>query len=557
MASLSKTKHIFGFTSPRTLEKIIPELIILDAQFSGKKWIDNQIEFFDVLYKSDSYEGSTYPTDPALAARDRITRAPKALGFIQLNPTIQLTEAGKQLISQKRLSELFTKQLLKFQLPSPYHTQSPTIEFNVKPYLELLRLIYELGSISKTEIALFFLQMTNYKLFNNIKSKILSFREARAKDKKVSWKTYVSEEFKRQIFFIFSDEIEKKEFKTRESKDISFQKFLRTKESNMRDYADAFFRYIRSTELVTIEKNTLHLKISETNRENVVFLLQNTERDADPLNLKEYEQYLFDPRTLLVLEDDFDLLIKKIKHLDPSANTSKLSIVAAKDLLEVLELSKKSQSIQNSISMLKMRSDIKDILDVFDKIKKREVPDVPLFLEWNIWRAFAALNHTQNIEGNFIIDLDGMPLNTAPGKKPDIEINYGNFSCIIEVTMSSGETQFNMESSSVPRHYGDLVRKVDHDAYCIFIAPKISEGTKAHFFNLNRFPTKHYGGKTKIIPMSLDDFISFLQIGFAHNFQNTQKLKLWLDNLIAFNLEGDDEQEWFNKISSTITKWAV
>lgn len=100
--------------------------------------------------------GTTYPKDPALAARDRITRAPKALGFVQLKPFIQLTNAGNQLVDQKRLPELFTKQLLKFQLPSPYHTQSPTVNFNVRPYLELLRLINELGSISKTEIALFF-----------------------------------------------------------------------------------------------------------------------------------------------------------------------------------------------------------------------------------------------------------------------------------------------------------------------------------------------------------------------------------------------------------------
>ena len=110
MASLSKSKHLFGFTSPRTLEKIIPELRLLDEKFKGKKWnTQTQIKFFDTLFLSNFYEGEKRPTDPALAARDRITRAPKALGFIQLTPEINLTKAGKQLISEKRLDEIFTK----------------------------------------------------------------------------------------------------------------------------------------------------------------------------------------------------------------------------------------------------------------------------------------------------------------------------------------------------------------------------------------------------------------------------------------------------------------
>ena len=556
MASLSKTKHLFGFTSPRTIEKIIPELNILSQQFSGKAWGENQINFFDAIFKSDFYEGTTYPQDPALAARDRITRAPKALGFIQLKPFIELTKAGNQLVNQKRLPELFTKQLLKFQLPSPYHTQSPTVNFNVRPYLELLRLINELGSISKTEIALFFLQLVNYNKFDEIKNKILKFRETRKNNRSVSWKTYVSQEFEKQISIIFADEVTAKNFRTRESSDESFKKFVKTKEGNMRDYADAFFRYIRGTQLVTIDKN-LHLRISNLKQDSVDFLLKNTDRNALNLTLVEYENYLFDPDELIVLEDNSELINSKIKELDDSIDVESLRVDDAKDLLNDLEIQRKAKTIEDTVNHLKLRSDIDDILDIFAKIKKRDVPDVPLFLEWNIWRAFAALNHTQAIEGNFIVDLDGMPLNTAPGKKPDIEINYGSFSCIVEVTMSSGDTQFNMEGSSVPRHYGDLVRKVDHDAYCIFIAPKVAPGTKAHFFNLNRFSTKHYGGKTKIVPMSLDDFISFLQVGITHNFQDVNKLKNWLDNLISFNLDSEDEEVWFEESRRKISTWAM
>ena len=104
MGSLSKVKALFGFTSPRTLEKIIPEIELLTNSFSGKKWTGNselQANFFDSLYKSEFYEGESYPADPAFAARDRITRAPKAFGFVDLKPEIQITEAGKLLLTGK------------------------------------------------------------------------------------------------------------------------------------------------------------------------------------------------------------------------------------------------------------------------------------------------------------------------------------------------------------------------------------------------------------------------------------------------------------------------
>jgi len=130
MANLTKTKTLFGFTSPRTLEKIIPEIKILTEKFSNLEWSGNQElqkEFFDSLFNSEFYEGESYPSDPALAARDRITRAPKALGFVDLKPKVHITAIGEILLKGKRIDETFTKQLLKFQLPSPYHIQSNLI----------------------------------------------------------------------------------------------------------------------------------------------------------------------------------------------------------------------------------------------------------------------------------------------------------------------------------------------------------------------------------------------------------------------------------------------
>ena len=143
-----------------------------------------------------------------------------------MHPKVELTEAGILLLSEKRLDETFTRQLLKFQLPLPYHTQSRTVDFNVRLYLELLRLIKAVESLSKTEIALFFSQLTNYSKFDIIVKKILEFRE-NSKSYKGSRKMYVSKCFENEVLKIFENEIQSKKLKTRESSGTSLQNFIK------------------------------------------------------------------------------------------------------------------------------------------------------------------------------------------------------------------------------------------------------------------------------------------------------------------------------------------
>ena len=562
MANLTKTKTLFGFTSPRTLEKIIPEIGILVDNFSNLKWSGNkdlQIAFFDKLFQSEFYEGESYPSTPDLAARDRITRAPKALGFVDLKPTIKLTEIGKKLLDEKRLDETFTRQLLKFQLPSPYHTQSQHIEFKVKPYLELLRLINDLGSLSKTEIALFFLQLTNIDKYEEIKNKIIHFRKS-SKDFHGSRKMYVSDCFEKEITQMFNDEITSEKIKTRESDDVSLKKFIKTKQANLRDYADAFSRYIRATELVTFEKRTFRLIISPAKKEEVNYLLSKIERTPILFkNEKDFKEYLFSEKTLTLFSDNQDLLKSKIYTLDSTADITNKTLDQLKDKLDEYKTEIKNKNIEerkNELKSYRENQEISEIIDTFEQIVKKEVPDPPLFLEWNVWRSLVMLNYAKKVDGNFIMDMDGMPLNYAPGNKPDIEAEYDDFGMIVEVTMSGGNTQYNMEGESVPRHYGKAKEKFNgKDMYCIFIAPKISEGTLAHYFNLNRINTKLYGGKTKIIPLSLNDFTSFIEVGIKNKFNNPKILKSWLDLQWENNQNSDDENIWHEQVNASVHSW--
>lgn len=560
MANLSKSKALFGFTSPRTIEKIIPEIQILTDNFSGAEWSGNeevQKSFFQTLFDSEFYEGDTFPSDPALAARDRITRAPKAFGFVDLDPKISLTKAGELLLSEKRLDETFTRQLLKFQLPSLYHTQSRKIEFGVKPYLELIRLIYDLESLSKTEIALFFSQLIHFSEYDRIVKKIKNFREG-SKKYKGSRKMYVNECFENEILKIFNEEVISKNLKTRESNDTSLKNFIKTKRANMKDYADAFVRYIRATELITFQKRTFRLIISPEKIDEVLFLLKTVSREPITFkNEREFKDYLFNPFTVKLLTDDKNLLIEKINQLGNTTVDNSFSIEELKDILDSLRIVVKSKNIEERKQELKDYKEAVEIFEVFDKIKSKDVPDAPLFLEWNVWRSFVMLNYAKRIDGNFIMDIDGMPLNTAPGNKPDLEIEFDDFGIIGEVTLSSGATQFKLEGDSVPRHYGDFKERINKESYCLFIAPTIDEGTKAFFFNLNKGFTRRYGGATKIIPLSLEKFIEFFNVGVQNKFSDPNKLKTWLENQWVINQTIGDEVEWSNLIDVNIKTWAA
>ena len=217
--------------------------------------------------------------------------------------------------------------------------------------------------------------------------------------------------------------------------------------------------------------------------------------------------------------------------------------IVAEDLSILVEKEKKK---------LKSYQEYDDIISTFNEIEKKEIADPPLFLEWNVWRSFAMLDDG-DISGNFKIDDDGITLYTAPGNAPDIVCRYKDFETIVEVTMSSGHKQYEMEGEPIARHYGDHKITTNKDVYCIFIAPQLSGAAVAHYFVLYRTNIEKYGGRAKIIPISLGDFKKLL------NNANNSKVKPTADDLkklwseiAALALTSDSEVEWCRKISTKV-----
>ena len=220
MASIN-SKVIFVTTSPRTPSKMIPEIELLNTHFAGQKWNkETQLAFMELLKEENFFNGEG-AKDPSFSARDRINRAPKALGFVVLSPKIQLTLAGEELINSKRKEEIFLRQLLKFQVPSPFHKPTESsAEFWVKPYLELFRLVRHFGSLKFDELRIFGLQLVDYREFDLIVEKINKFRIAKA-EYVGNYKKFRAEYLDKEIREIYEADISSGNTKTRQTNDAS------------------------------------------------------------------------------------------------------------------------------------------------------------------------------------------------------------------------------------------------------------------------------------------------------------------------------------------------
>ena len=557
MAKSIDSKVLFITTSPRTPEKMISEIDLLSKNFEGKKWnTETQIAFMELLRNENFFNGSGN-NDPAFSARDRINRAPKALGFILLEPTIKLTESGKALISAKRKEEVFLRQLLKFQIPSPYHTPSEkAADFYVKPYLEILRLIYTLGTLKFDELMIFGLQLTDYREFNNIVKKIEKFRIDREKTSKKyrEFKYYAQ---MNELQEIYSSELAKGETSTRESNIATAKKFLQTKASNMHDYADACIRYLRATGLVSISHIGRSLSILPEKKKDVEFILNNISREPVFIDDKaKYLDYLGNSELPKLLTDNKDSLLQKIREENPTEQIQEsVTIHELKEKLDDLIITKREKLIQSQIAEIKDYKKYDDIQTTFTQIEENDIYDPSLILEWNVWRGMTMLDGG-NIKANLKFDDFGNPMSTAQGNMADIVCDYETFGLTVEVTMASGQKQYEMEGESVSRHLAKFKKETGKEAYCLFVAPTINEACIAHFYGLHNLNISYYGGKSVIVPLPLNVFKKMLEDSFKASYTpNPQQVKSFFEYSKSIASESHSEQEWYNKIVEKALNW--
>lgn len=554
-----KSKTLFFTTSPRTPLKMIPEIEVLDKFFGGKVWNkDTQVEFIKRLVEGKDFQGEGSGKEMAFSARDRINRSPKALGFVDLKPTISLTEPGKQFISGKRTEEILLRQLLKFQLPSVYHKEPEKFKgvFGVKPYLEIFRLIYELGTVSFDELMIFGMQMTHYLKFDIVKEEIRQFRRMKTYTK-TSYKVFKGDYLRKELEKVYRDDINEGNTRTRESKDESIDKFIRTKARNLRDYTDACFRYLRATGMVEISQKGHSLSIMPEKKKEVEFFLNTVNRKPIFIDDEQkYKEYLFDVITPVLYSDDRTRLLRQISEMEgTSEKLIDKTSEQLKDKLEKAIQNRKKAILEEQMQRLKEYGEYSDVMAVYDDIKSNILYDAPLMLEWNTWRAMVMLDGGE-IKANLKLDDKGQPMSTAQGNTADIICDYGDFGLAVEVTMQSGHKQYEMEGESVSRHLAKLKKETGKNSYCLFIAPKINESCIAYFYALHTMNIAFYGGISVIVPLELDVFINMLEQSYRSDYiPNPEHVKEIFEYSLMQAEEAKDEKEWYYKVREKALNW--
>lgn len=556
--ALLDARVIFLTTSPRTAEKMIPEIDLLNQHFAGQVWnLETQSAFMDVLRDENFFNGRG-ENDPSFSARDRINRAPKAYGFVTLTPTIQLTPAGVELITAKRKQNVFFRQLLKFQLPSPYHRLKDNgADFYVKPFLEIFRLIRHFGSLKFDELQIFGMQLINYNYFDKIVEKIEQFRIDRAKTKK-NYRLFKKETLGNEINEIYSFEIAANDIKIREKRGKSLEQFINTKANNMRDYADACVRYLRATGMVNVSHIGRTLSIVPEHLEDVDYVLKNVERAPVLIGDEtQYVNYLGSINQPVLLTDNKTLLISKLKkEFSATEIDFTQNIETLRDIFDDLVISRQQSIIRKEVVELKDYKQYDEIQNQFNQIlTERNLYDAPLLLEWNTWRAMTMLDGG-DIKANLKFDDFGKPMSTAQGNMADIVCDYGDFGLSVEVTMASGQKQYEMEGEPVTRHLGKLKKSTNKPSYCLFIAPIINPTVIGHFYVLHKLNVEVYGGRSTIVPLPLNVFMKMVEDSYKADYVPEPKhVKRFFEHSQKLAETSQSEMEWYEGVTQSALNW--
>ena len=469
-------------TSPRSPYKLQGELKLLKA-FDGRVWDKTtQLEFAKSLSNYDGFEGNVSKEETAFSARDRL-RGPRLMGFIctpkrgAKGGKLEFTDVGNLFLdaTQEQQELIFQRQIAKVQYRSHLHNNKGFEDMNVRPLMLMIKLLLELDKMSKEEIALFALTLTDYRKFDDVVKEIKNYRIEVSKRKAgIERKTYKKDYAIQYVNKVYEDDIEQGKVKLREGgKDFS-----KTKLQTLKDYSDSTIRYIRATGLFTLLPHGQTLALTKAKIEDSLYLLNKYGLGISSYSDNEYSDYVMNylgnpslPELRIDNNEDqqkdFRRMYDSVKLVDTNfASAIEIEFTNAKSSIEkinaIVRLEKKMTEIQLKNEAKSIRKDftssLNDIKQIFVDINARDkdIVDRPLMYEWNTWRSMVLINDALNVQGNYHADADGNPVSTASGNMPDILCEYENFWLGVEVTLQSGMKQYETEGEPISRHIGKL-----------------------------------------------------------------------------------------------------
>ena len=166
----------------------------------------------------------------------------------------------------------------------------------------------------------------------------------------------------------------------------------------------------------------------------------------------------------------------------------------------------------------------------YDDDNAIEVPrdEMPVYLEWVLWRAMLAIDHLVNkpydVRG-FRLDADFMPVSTAGGGRGDLYCEFNEYTILTEVTMSTSSRQEAMEGEPVRRHVSDAMSKYDKPVLGMFVAVRIDTNTAETFRHGVWYTRDDIRQNLIIVPFSLAQFQKLFVSIFRSERRNPNEIK--------------------------------
>ena len=306
------------------------------------------------------------------------------------------------------------------------------------------------------------------------------------------------------------------------------------KADNFLDYADMNMRYLRITGI--FQRRGRGLMILPTKHVLAEQLAQQSSVSENSL-LYAYKMLCAgaplptdDVPVARKLLDELQKLLKE-RHIafEPPAPPLETAVqinVARQRLEQLLAQTDEMQYAQRQCHEWREISDYMTLIlrgggkKTYDEDYEIEVPrdELPVYLEWILWRAILAINHLTTMPyevRGFKMDADFMPVSTAGGGKGDLYSEFDDFAILTEVTMSSSSRQEAMEGEPVRRHVSDAVlRWAPKPVYGLFIAVKIDTNTAETFRHGIWYTKQEERQELQIVPLTLAQYQMYFNAMF-------------------------------------------
>ena len=312
---------------------------------------------------------------------------------------------------------------------------------------------------------------------------------------------------------------------------------------------------------MVVSRSAHSLSIASEKLDEVDFLLETVCRDPVYVDDEEaYKTYLYDSEQPKLYSDETDNVIRIIGRIDPSVDCSRYKPLELKDLLYDLLDREKQRFLDAESRRIKNYEEYDSIVETYEDIRSNRTGvgryyDAPLMFEWNTWRAMTMIDGGE-MSANLGFDDAGRPMHVAMGNMPDIVCDYGSFVLNVEVTLQSGQRQYDNEGEPVARHVGTMRRSTGKPVCCFFIARKIHPATLAHFYVLLRTEVEHYGGKALIVPLELTVFEKMLADSRkAAYVPRSEQILSFVEKARGAGEAAENENDWFGQVRDLALNW--